>query len=64
MWKVSEGTKGHPETSFHNHKPSKHVSAHFSNRRPTQAEKEEILRLNKAGVKALSFRMPLTITDA
>ena len=51
MWKVSEGTKGHPEASFHNHKPSKQASAHSSNRQPTQAEKEEILRLDKAGVK-------------
>ena len=52
MWMISEGTKGHPEVSLHNHKPSKHPSAHFSNRRPTQAEKEEMLRLSKAGVKA------------
>ena len=51
MWKASEGTKGHPEASFHNHKPSERASAHFSNRRPTQAEKEEILRLDKAGFK-------------
>ena len=52
IWKASEGTIGHPEVIFDNHKLSKYASAHFSNRRPTQAEKEEILRLDRAGIKA------------
>ena len=51
MWKVSEGTKGKPAASFHNHAPSKSVAAHASNRRPPNIEKEEILRLDKAGIK-------------
>ena len=51
MWKVSEGLIAlHSETlatRFHNHEPSEHAAIHPHNRRPTEAEKQEILRLDK-----------------
>ena len=51
MWKVSEGLAAlHLEalaTIFHNHDPSEHAAIHANNRRPTEVEKQEILRLDR-----------------
>ena len=51
MLKVSEGlTALHSETlvtRFHNHDSSEHAAIHSHNRRPAEAEKQEILRLDK-----------------
>ena len=51
MWKVSEGLAAvHLETRatrFHNHEPSEHEYTPLTSRRPTDAEKQEILRLDK-----------------
>ena len=51
MWKFSESlTALRSETlakRFHNHEPSEHVTIHPHNRRPKEAEKREILRLDK-----------------
>ena len=51
MWKFSEGLPAlHLETlatRFHYHEPSEHAAIHPYNRRPTEAEKQEILRPDK-----------------
>ena len=47
MWKVSEGLEGLAVKSVHNHDPSEHAAIHAINRRPTEAEKQEILRLDR-----------------
>ena len=52
MWKVSEGLAAlhlglEATRSSHNHDPSEHAAIHANNRRPTEAEKQEILRLDR-----------------
>ena len=51
MWKVSEGLAalhlGLEATRFHNHDSSEHAAIHANNRRPTEAEKQESLRLDR-----------------
>ena len=52
MWMVSEGLAALQlglevlMTRFHNHDPSQHAAIHAENRRLTEAEKQEILRLD------------------
>ena len=53
LWKVSEGLAALHlglealATRFHNHDPSEHSAIHAINRWPTEAEKQEILRLDR-----------------
>ena len=50
MWKVSKGLAalhlGLEVTGFRGRDPSVHAAIHANNRRPTEAEKQEILRLD------------------
>ena len=61
MWKVSEGLAAlrlglEATRSFHNHDPSEHAAIHANNRRPTEAEKQEILRLDRGMTILVSTR--------
>ena len=53
MWMVSEGLAALQlrlevlMTGFHNHDPAQHAAIHAENRRLTEAEKQEILRLDR-----------------
>ena len=52
MWKVSQGLEAlrlglEATRSFHNHDSSEHAAIHANNRRPTEAEKQDILRLDR-----------------
>jgi hypothetical protein len=52
IWKVSESLAAlhlglEATRSSHNHDPSEHAAIHANNRRPTEAEKQEILRLDR-----------------
>ena len=53
MWKVSEGLAAlhlgleAQATRYHNHDPREHAAIHAINGRPTEAEKQEILRLDR-----------------